>query len=121
ERPGRLRLVRDGKLDPRPIADTPQVHARGQGGLLEVALSPDFADTGWVYLVYSEPRQVEGKTLSMTAVVRGRIRDHTWVDQQVIFRAPLDTYLPTHHHYGSRLAFDDAGHLYFPIGERGFQ
>jgi len=121
ERPGRLRVVRDGVLDPRPIGGTPRVFARGQGGLLEVALSPDYAETGWIYLVYSEAQQAGDQTVSMTVVVRGRIREHAWVDQQTIFRAPLETYQRTQHHYGSRLAFDGAGHLFFPVGERGFQ
>lgn len=121
ERPGQLRLVHDGKLDPEPIADTPQVYARSQGGLLEVALSPDYADTGWVYLVYTEGQTAEDKEVSMTVVARGRIKDHTWVDHEMIFRAPLETYVPRRYHYGSRLAFDDEGHLFFPIGERGYQ
>ncbi|NJL45458.1 MAG: PQQ-dependent sugar dehydrogenase, partial [Leptolyngbyaceae cyanobacterium SM2_3_12] len=50
ERPGRVRLVRDGQLDPNPIAGVPDVLAQGQGGLLDIALHPDFAGNRWVYL-----------------------------------------------------------------------
>lgn len=122
ERAGRLRLVRDGKLDPRPIEGTPAVLAEGQGGLLDVALHPEHATNGWIYLAFSDPREDEtGRTVAMTAVVRGRIRDHRWTDEEVVYRAPASSYLPTRHHYGTRLAFDGAGHLFFSIGDRGRQ
>lgn len=57
----------------------------------------------------------------MTRIVRGRIEDGTWVDEEVIFEAPHDTYLPTRHHYGSRIVFSPDDHLYFSIGDRGRQ
>ena len=53
ERPGRLRLVEDGKVHPQPIAGTPRVLSEGQGGLLDVAVDPNYAQEGWVYLAYS--------------------------------------------------------------------
>ena len=58
ERPGRLRLVRNGILSPQPIAGVPAVFARGQGGLMEVALHPRFADNKYIYLTYSKPANV---------------------------------------------------------------
>lgn len=121
ERPGRLRLVVEGRLQPEPIGNTPQVLHEGQGGLLDVAIDPQFAENGWVYLAYSHAleRTGEPRPVAMTRLVRGRIRNHTWVDQQVIYQAPEHTYLETRHHYGSRIVFDPEGYLYFPIGDRG--
>lgn len=124
ERPGRLRLIRDGVLDPRPVAGTPEVHHAGQSGLMEVAVDPDYANNGWVYLTYGHAidRQDEkGNPAATTRLVRGRIVDHRWTDQQVVFEAPDQAYRHTSYHYGSRIAFDPAGHLYFSIGERGHQ
>lgn len=124
ERPGRLRLVRDGELDPTPIHDTPVVHNNGQGGLLDVALDPDHRENGWVYLSYAhalERTDDNGDRAAMTRVVRGRIKDHAWVDEELLFEAPHDTYRYTAFHYGSRIAFDHDGRLYFSIGERGHQ
>jgi glucose/arabinose dehydrogenase len=120
ERPGGLRVVVNGRLVPDPIAGTPRVRAQGQGGMLDVAVHPGYATNGWVYLCFSDPgSDAAGKEVSMTAVVRGRIKDNRWVDEETIFRAPLETYLPTAVHFGCRLVFDDRGHLFFAIGERG--
>lgn len=117
ERPGRLRLIDHGKLQPEPISGTPTVFFRQDGGLLDVISHPDYAKNGWIYLAYSE----EGKVpdTSMTVVVRGRIRDGRWVDQQDIFRAPSALYYTGYIHYGCRFLFDRENHLFFTLGERG--
>ena len=87
---------------------------------MDVAIDPDYAENGWVYLSYSHLRRGDrGKRLSMTRVVRGKIRDGEWVEEQPIYTAPAEFYSTTRHHYGSRLAFDHEGHLLFSIGERG--
>jgi glucose/arabinose dehydrogenase len=122
ERAGRLRLLRDGVLLPDPVADTPAVLAEGQGGLLDVAADPNVQDNGWIYLAYSHALpQTPGQDRpgAMTRIVRGRIRNHTWTDQEVLFEAPHDTYRTTRHHYGCRIVFDPQGYLYFAIGDRG--
>lgn len=120
ELPGQLRVVTGGKLSPEPVAGTPRVRAKGQGGLMDVAVHPDFKDNGWIYLGYSDPGSNSlGADVGMTAIARGRIKDNRWVDEQVIFRAPPETYLGTVYHYGTRLVFDGKGHLFFSIGERG--
>lgn len=123
ERAGRLRIVRDGVLDDTPVAGTPTVVAEGQGGLLDVALDPDVGVNGWIYLAYSHALAVtpggERRPPSMTRVVRGRIADDTWVDEQVLFEAPHETYHTSRHHYGARIVFDAEGRLYFSIGDRG--
>lgn len=121
ERPGRLRMIEDGKLQAEPIQNSPAVFAEGQGGLLDVAIDPNYAENGWVYLSYAH--SLDGtrnrETPVMTQVARGKIRDGAWVDHEVIFQAPEQTYTNVRHHYGSRLAFDQEGHLLFTIGDRG--
>ncbi len=120
ERPGGLRLIVDGWLHPDPIRDTPEVLHSGQGGLMDVAIDPDYADNGWVYLTYSHALNPKSRrSAAHTRVVRGRIVDHAWVDQEVLFQAPIKDYGMTRHHYGSRVVFDKEGMLYFCIGERG--
>lgn len=118
EREGRLRMVRDGKLLPDAITGTPQVFNQGQGGLLIVIPHPDYAKNGWIYLAFSDPG--EKKDEAMTAIVRGRIRNGQWVDEEEIFRAPRALYRRGGVHFGTRLVFDQ-GYLYFGIGERGAQ
>lgn len=123
ERPGRLRIIKDGKLLPEPVKNTPQVLNEGQGGLLDVAVDPNYADNGWIYLAYShalqEPKNND-RLAAMTRVVRGKLKDNTWNDQQVIYEAPHETYRTTRHHYGCRIVFDKKGYLYFGIGDRGY-
>lgn len=119
ERPGALRTITpDGVVGP-PIRNTPRVHHYGQGGMLEVALHPNFAENGWIYLAFAEGDQAEGRGRAMTAVVRGRIRGGAWTDEEHIWRADRRFYTQAAVHFGTRIAFDPAGFLYVVIGERG--
>jgi glucose/arabinose dehydrogenase len=115
ERPGRLRIVAaDGTLS-KPISGVPRVQARGQGGLLDVALHPKFGENGLVYLSFSEP----GSGGAGTSVARGKLEGDALTGVQVIFRqAPK---VDTGFHYGSRLVFDRDGKLYVSSGDRGMQ
>lgn len=112
ERPGRLRLVtRDGAVS-APLTGVPAVFAQGQGGLLDVALDPDFANNRLVYLSYAEP----GEGGASTAVARGKLGEAGLTDVTVIFRQ-----LPKvsgGNHFGSRLAFARDGNLFVTTGER---
>ncbi len=121
ERPGNVRLMVDGKLHPKPINGIPTVLHEGQGGLLDVSIDPDHAKSGWIYLSYShELTDADGdRKPAMTRIVRGKIIDHEWTDQQVIYEAPHELYTTTRQHYGSRIVFDPDGYLFFSIGERG--
>ncbi len=123
ERPGRLRIVKNGKLLGEPVKNIPEVLHEGQGGLLDVAVDPDFDENGWVYLAFSHVLEKQGndRPLAMTKLVRGKIEDNTWTNEEVIFEAPHETYRTTRHHYGCRIVFDPWGYLYFAIGERGYQ
>ncbi|OJT26548.1 glucose sorbosone dehydrogenase [Archangium sp. Cb G35] len=116
EKAGRLRVVEKGRLLPEPIAGTPGVWSRGQGGLLDVAVHPDYAKNGWIYLSYSDPGP---NGSAMTAIVRGKLREGRFVEQQTLFRAPPEQYRTGNVHFGSRFVFDGKGHLFFSIGERG--
>ena len=114
ERPGRMRIVSAAGAVGEPITGLPAVDARGQGGLLDVILSPGFAADRTVFWSYAEPR--EGG--NATSVARGVLsEDGTGVSEvRVIFRA-----LPIYDgdkHFGSALAFDPAGHLFITLGER---
>jgi glucose/arabinose dehydrogenase len=110
ERPGRLRIVRGGRLLPDPVSGVPEVFARGQGGLLDVVPHPDFAANRLLYLSYSKPLD-DGST---TAVIRGRFDDDRLSNVEEVFEA--DT--RGGGHYGSRLAFDAEGYLFITVGER---
>ena len=114
ERPGQLRVVSpEGKLS-APLSGVPQVWAKGQGGLLDVVLSPTFAKDRLVYLSYADGGD-EGK--AGTAVGRARLSDDlTELDNfEVIFRQTPK--LSTGNHFGSRLVFDGDGYLFIALGE----
>ncbi|TWG49166.1 MULTISPECIES: PQQ-dependent sugar dehydrogenase [unclassified Aminobacter] len=114
ERPGNLRVVKADGSKSEPISGTPQVDARGQGGLLDVALDPDFGSNRLVYLSFAEA----GEGGNSTAVARGRLsEDRTALENvEVIFSQQPK--VESTAHFGSRLVFDNEGHLYVTMGER---
>ena len=112
EKEGRLRLVRpDGTLSD-PLAGVPEVYDGGQGGLLDVALDPDFAANQLVYLSFSEP----GSEGAGTAVARGKLGDGRLDDVEVIWRQQPK--LDSGQHFGSRLVFLKDGTLIVTLGDR---
>lgn len=120
ERDGRLRWMVDGRLDPEPIADLPPIHAgTGLAGLMDVALDPDYARNGWVYLAHSHTNETPGDASAhaMTRVIRGRIADHRWQDQEVLFQVPDSLMVQGGTRWGCRLLFDQVGDLHFSIGD----
>ena len=112
ERPGRLRIVRNGQLLAQPVAGTPEVLAEGQGGLLDVVPHPEFASNRLLYFSYAKP-DATGKAAT-TAVARGRFENDRVTDLQVLFEAQSQG----RGHYGSRLVFDGKGHLFITVGDR---
>jgi glucose/arabinose dehydrogenase len=149
ERPGRLRIVENGKMLPEPVRGMPKVWEKQDGGLLDVEVHPNYKENGWIYISYSEtlrgyvpppsaaptaadttqpppqagPGPGRGRggppdPPSMTVIMRGRIKNNEFVDQQIIFRAPKEMYNSTNAHYGSRFLFDKQNHLFFTLGEK---
>ncbi|MEN0020636.1 MAG: PQQ-dependent sugar dehydrogenase, partial [Planctomycetota bacterium] len=119
EKSGRLRWFRNGRLEPQPIEGTPKVADRGQGGLMEVAIDPEWdAGEDWVYLGFTHgPEGNRGP--AMTKIVRGKIVDNEWTEEQTLFEADRDDYVRSGLHHGCRIDFDADGRLYFVIGDRG--
>ena len=113
ERPGRLRIVSSDGAVSAPVTGVPEVYAKGQGGLLDVALDPDFAAEPWVYLSFSEPGEGGGGT----SVARGKLVGAELTDVAVIFRQQPK--LDAGQHFGSRLVFDRQGRLFVTSGDRG--
>lgn len=97
------------------IEDVPQVVARGQGGLMDIEIHPDFENNRFIYLSYS--KKEPGGNKATTAVVRATLENNKLVDPEDIFIAL--PYEGTRHHYGSRLEFDEEGFLYISVGDRG--
>jgi aldose sugar dehydrogenase len=114
ERPGRLRIIRNGRLLPNAVEGLPRVRVGGQGGLLDVVLHPQFASNRLVYLSYSK---YSADTLQgTTAVARGRFENDRLTNVQEIFEAKVWSQGRGHH--GSRLAFDRNGYLFISLGDR---
>ncbi len=116
ERPGRLRIVgTDGKLS-APVQGLPKVHYKGQGGLLDVALDPDFANNKTIYLTYAEPRQGGNGTALAKAVLLEDASGAKLDGVKVLFQQ-----MPTFEsdlHFGSRIAFASDGKIFLSLGER---
>ncbi|MCC8429279.1 PQQ-dependent sugar dehydrogenase [Reyranella aquatilis] len=112
ERPGRLRIFANGRLERAPVGGLPKVYARGQGGLLDVCLHPGFARNSLIYLTYAG----EGDGGVATVLARAEFRNNALVGLQRIFDALPRTSGGLH--FGSRIVFDKAGLLYVTCGER---
>jgi len=113
ERSGRLRLVDLQKHSTSILVGLPEVVAEGQGGLLDVAVGPDFERDGWLYFTYSKRRNSHAATTLARARLEG-LRLVDWQDLLV-----TDSATSRSRHFGSRIAFDGEGHLFFGIGDRG--
>jgi len=114
EKPGRLRMVRDGQLLPEAIPGVPEVLYKGQGGLFEVVPHPDFNDNQWVYLTFAKPNANEVDDGSTTAIARGRLQDDRLTNVVELFAAQASGF----GHYGGKLVFDDEGHMFLTLGDR---
>jgi aldose sugar dehydrogenase len=116
ERPGDLRFVSDDGDVSDAIAGVPEVDARGQGGLLDVELDPDFASNRLVYMSFAEPGDEAGT--NSTAVARGVLNEDLTELSEVEVIFSQQPKLPSQQHYGSRIVFDDDGYLFITTGER---
>jgi glucose/arabinose dehydrogenase len=114
EKAGRLRLIRDGRLQPEPVEGVPQVRVGGQGGLMDLKLAPDFETSRWVYMTISKPNADD--SLGTTALVRGRFDGVRLTDLEEVIETKA--WGEARAHYGSRLAFDASGHVFLSIADR---
>ena len=114
ERPGRLRIVRDGKLS-APLAGLPEIRASGQGGLMDVALAPDFAKSRRLYFTAAIP----GPGGQGTAVFAARLADDEKSITQLTRLFAMNRFTGKSQHFGSRIAIAGDGTLFFGIGDRG--
>jgi aldose sugar dehydrogenase len=121
EKRGRLYVIENGKRINKAVTGVPEVDNDGQAGLFDVVPHPDYARNGWLYFAYSDPQKDSaGKAISLTRIIRGKLRDGALVEQQTVYQGPMQYYRPDGGvHFGGRIAFDRAGYLFFTIGERG--
>ncbi|MBT3529647.1 MAG: PQQ-dependent sugar dehydrogenase [Gammaproteobacteria bacterium] len=110
EKPGRLRIVRDGNLLPEAIPGVPEVFYEGQGGLFDVLPHPDFDENRWVYLTYSK----KTADSSATAIARGRLENDRLTNVVEIFEAQASGF----GHYGGKIVIDINGYIFFTLGDR---
>lgn len=113
ERAGRLRVIRNGKLVEKPVSGVPEVAARGQGGLLDVLLHPDFERNRLLFISYAHHND-QGMT---TRVARAEYRDHSLENLQVLLEAEPRS--DTTRHFAGPMVIPDDGHLYLTVGDRG--
>lgn len=116
ERSGSLHIFSGGKLS-GPVEGLPRVMAIGQGGLLDICLHPEYEKNGWIYFSYSYLADGTGKPSGNTAIMRARLVGNRLIDQEIIFRGEPAT--DRNYHFGSKIAFDGKGHIFFGIGDRG--
>lgn len=114
EKSGGVRIIKNGKLS-SPLKGTPEVRYSGQGGMLDVAVGPNYEVDRWIYLSFSH--DIDGK--GMTKLVRGKIKGNTWTNEETIYQTDSNYYIDTKYHFGCRIVFDNNDHLYFSIGDRG--
>lgn len=97
------------------ITNVPEVYNRGQGGLLDIKLHPDYKTNGWIYMTYASSTGDEKG--GHTALMRAKLKGNALVEKELLYKATPNT--TKGQHFGSRIVFDDDGYLFFTIGERG--
>jgi glucose/arabinose dehydrogenase len=113
ERSGEILVFKNDQFTGEKLTGVPEVVAKGQGGLMDIKLHPDFANNNWIYITYSKP--VTGG--ASTAVMRFKLNGNAVTNQQDVFVAKPG--LDANFHFGSRVVFDKAGFMYVSVGERG--
>lgn len=113
EKEGKLIHYKNGNKT--EISGLPEIYVRGQGGLLDIKLHPNYKDNGWLYFTYASP---EGDHKGgNTALMRAKIKNNTLINKELLYKATPNT--TRGQHFGSRIVFDNNGYIYFTIGERG--
>lgn len=117
---GEMYWIVNGKLDPKKITGLPHVYGFDMfGGMMDLALDPNYPQNGWIYVAFSNTPTgtVSREAPGMTKVVRGKIKDYQWLEQETLFEAPDSILVVGGLRWGSRLLFDKEGYLYFTIGD----
>jgi aldose sugar dehydrogenase len=119
ERTGSIRWMINGKLDPQPITGLPKTFVHSTGGYMDIAIDPSYSKNGWIYFAFSHTKgdTADLKAAGMTKVIRGKINDHRWTEEQTLFEVPDTLKIPGGNRWGSRLLFDKDGYLLFSIGD----
>ena len=97
------------------IDGLPEIYVRGQGGLMDIKLHPNYKNNGWIYMSYGSP-EGEGDG-GNTAILRAKLNNNSLVEKQLLYKAGPNT--KKGQHWGSRIEFDNEGYLYFSVGDRG--
>lgn len=113
EKEGKLIHFKNGKKT--NVEGVPEIYVRGQGGLMDIKLHPDYKTNGWIYFSYASPKG-EGDG-GNTAIMRAKLKNNSLTDKQLLYKAEPNS--TKGQHFGSRTAFDNKGYLFFSIGERG--
>lgn len=113
-RAGELKRLKSGESTAESVSGLPKIAAGSQGGLLDIILHPNYAKNGWIYLSYAKS---DGRGNKSTAIMRAKLNGNMLSEQEDIYIAKA--YSNKGQHFGSRLAFDNQGYLYFSIGDRG--
>ncbi|TVZ25138.1 quinoprotein glucose dehydrogenase [Gillisia sp. Hel_I_86] len=113
EKSGDLILFKNGEK--QAISGVPEVYNRGQGGLMDIVLHPNYEQNGWIYISYSSSEGDEDG--GNTAIMRAKVKDNQLTEKELLYKATPNT--TKGQHFGSRMAFDKEGYMYFSIGERG--
>lgn len=116
ERKGTLHTFSNGVLS-APIQGLPPIMAEGQGGLMDLALHPNYAENRWIYISYSALDTTSEARIGSTGIMRARLDGNKLIDREILFIGSPAT--DRGHHWGCKLAFDGKGYLYFGVGERG--
>ena len=104
----------DGANKIKVLGEVPSVRSKGQGGMLDIEIHPDFVNNSFIYLTYSDISDNKFHT----SLIRAKLVNNQLVDSEVIFRPKEQFFTKKTHHYGSRIIFDDDGFIYFSIGDR---
>jgi len=118
DRNGNLWQVDYNKKKKTQIVGVPNVRNKGQGGLLDVQVHPDFINNHYIYLGFTSYLK-RRKNKTFTSIVRARLKNNSLIDQKIIYKADDIYYSGVTVHYGTRIVFDKEGYLYFSIGDRG--
>ena len=118
DRNGSLWLVDYKEKSKTKISGVPNVRYKGQGGLLDVEIHPDFINNNYIYIGFTDYLNSK-KNRTFTSIIRARLKNISLTDQKIIYKADDTFYDNSTIHYGTRIVFDDKGFLYFSIGDRG--